>query len=348
MFELAQAGGGINTLTGRKEKVDGENTWGVLIGFSCKTASGLATDKETAESCIEEEAGTTGQTFFAVRLIAQTIKPLWLFLENVTGLLKGQQWLLVVRKLRSHGYAVAVLHSTPTRSGLPHNRNRLWFLALRKDLLDMAHMTEDEFIKRVEALDNILHQGHRQMSLDSMLLSECDPVVCARRLHLMQQLDDGVIDGSTGSSGAPMSGEVSLALKERREKGAVASSFWRSADAHRYPEFLILPEREKSMLDSAQCQFPETARDRLQRISNISQNAMSTGIGNWPCVTPQGTFWLHNRARLAVGLEAMRAQGIWLSPQQEQMYSSKFLFDLAGNAFNTWCCSSKLFIGALQ
>ena len=177
MFELAQTGGGINTLTGRKEQVDGKNTWGVLIGFSCKTASGLATDKETAESCIEEEAGTTGQTFLAVRLIAQTIKPLWLFLENVTGLLKGQQWLLVVRRLRSHGYAVAVLHSTPTRFGLPHNRNRLWFHAVRMDLLDMAHMTEDEYIKRVEAWDNLLHQGHRQMSLDSMLLSECDPVV---------------------------------------------------------------------------------------------------------------------------------------------------------------------------
>ena len=103
----------------------------------------------------------------------------------------------------------------------------------------MAHMTEDEYIKRVEAWDNLLHQGHRQMSLDSMLLSECDPVVCSRRLHLMQQLDDGVIDGSTGSSGAPMAGEVSLALKERREKGVVARSFWRSADAHTYPEFLI-------------------------------------------------------------------------------------------------------------
>ena len=60
----------------------------------------------------------------------------------------------------------------------------------------------------------------------------------------MQQLDDGVIVGSTGSSGAPMAGEVSLAWKERREKGVVASSFWRSADAHTYPEFLILLERD--------------------------------------------------------------------------------------------------------
>ena len=116
--------------------------------------------------------------------------------------------------------------------------------------------------------------------------------------------------------------------------------------AHPFPEFLLLPEREKSMLDSVDCRFPETQPDALQRVTNVSQNKISTGIGAFPCITPQGTYWLHNRGPLAVGIEALMLRGLWLSHEQEDAFSSKFLFDLAGNAFNTWCCSSKLFIGA--
>ena len=94
--------------------------------------------------------------------------------------------------------------------------------------------------------------------------------------------------------------------------------------------------------------FPKTESDAGQRISNVSQNKSSTGIGATPCITPQGTCWFHNRARLLLGAEAIRLQGIFLTDEQESSYSSGFLFDLAGNAFNTFCCSSKLCIGAQQ
>ena len=140
-----------------------------------------------------------------------------------------------------------------------------------------------------------------------------------------------------------MIGEKSLALKAKRDD--LIHSHWRHAYARQIPEFMLLQERAKSLLDSLDTQFPEASSDKGQRISNISQSNSSTAIGAAPCITPQGTYWLHNRARLLLGADAIRLQGIYLTAEQESLYSSDFLFDLAGNAFNTFRCSAKLCIG---
>ena len=138
------------------------------------------------------------------------------------GLLNGQQWLEVVLRLQEHGYAVAVVCSTPVVYGFLQNRQRIWFLAVRRVLLQMVNMTEDQFKRRVADLDGLLHKGHRRMSLDSILLCEHDRRICSRRLQLLQQHVEGKLDGATGPSGAPMSGLVSLALKEQRDRGVAS------------------------------------------------------------------------------------------------------------------------------
>ena len=59
-----------NLLTCKVEVVKAGGAWAILVGSSCKTASGLKPDKQTGGHCIEEAMGTTGPTFYAVRLIA--------------------------------------------------------------------------------------------------------------------------------------------------------------------------------------------------------------------------------------------------------------------------------------
>ena len=55
------------------------------------------------------------------------------------------------------------------------------------------------------------------MSLDSILFPEHVPHVCAKRMELLNRIDSGDFAGATGPSGKPMTGSVSLALKEQRD-----------------------------------------------------------------------------------------------------------------------------------
>ena len=80
---------------------------------------------------------------------------------------------------------------------------------------------------------------------------------------------------------------------------------------------------------------------------NVSQNHCSTSVGCAPCLTPTGVFWVGQRARLLVGAEAIRLQGIYLSRDLERRFPAALLQDLAGNSFSTPAFSAS-FICALS
>ena len=117
-----------------------------------------------------------------------------------------------------------------------------------------------------------------------------------------------------------------------------SSSHWSPELAHRYPDFLALPSRDKDLLDMYGLEYPHPTRV----VVNTSQSDASCIENCTPCITPQGEFWLSWRMRKMRGREALRFQGIYLDALQEASYSDSLLRSLAGNAFCTPVCTAVL------
>jgi hypothetical protein len=76
---------------------------------------------------------------------------------------------------------------------------------------------------------------------------------------------------------------------------------------------------------------PETLWDLDQNIGRVP-----VGYGYVPCALPRARVWLRNRARFLSGAEALLLQGAdpkRLPTLRPGVWSSKFLQDMAGNAF---------------
>ena len=84
--------------------------------------------------------------------------------------------------------------------------------------------------------------------------------------------------------------------------------------------------------------------DSSFRVVDLSQNLGFANItsGKMPCITPDGLKFLTRNVRYVTGAESLRYQGIWLDVNRLQKYTSSFLQDLAGNAYETSCCTASM------
>lgn len=90
-----------------------------------------------------------GQLFFDILKIIAAKKPKCIFLENVKGLVnhdKGQTRWYIEQKIRESGYKVFSKVLNSADYGIPHNRERIYFVCFREDL----NINEFEFPKKVE------------------------------------------------------------------------------------------------------------------------------------------------------------------------------------------------------
>jgi DNA-cytosine methyltransferase len=82
---------------------------------------------------------TRGTIFFNIAEIANYLKPKWLFLENVTGLLthdKGNTLRTILMTLNEMGYYPDIQILNSKDFGVPQSRDRIFIVAIRKDLID--------------------------------------------------------------------------------------------------------------------------------------------------------------------------------------------------------------------
>ena len=78
-----------------------------------------------------------GQLFFEILNLIKQKNPKCIFLENVKGLANhdsGQTRWYIEQRLREHGYSVFSKVLNSADFGIPHNRERLYFVCFRKDL----------------------------------------------------------------------------------------------------------------------------------------------------------------------------------------------------------------------
>ena len=89
------------------------------------------------------------------------------------------------------------------------------------------------------------------------LLSEDDNEVERANASAIARFSSREISGSTGPGCAPMAGSVSKALKAQVESACGVRSLWGPHLERCYPQWLLLSEREKTLLDQINMGFPD-------------------------------------------------------------------------------------------
>ena len=216
-------------------------------------------------------------------MIANRFRPRWLILENVPGIYANGQDQEIVKKLRAIKYTCVILDSSPTDWGWPHRRDRVFFLAVSLDVLISAGWSQERFEQKARVLLERFRTFRKwqMVDLDQILMPEGHPVVSRTR-------DDALAaNPSLQCIGKHMAGPRSISRKMDLEK-AVAGSHWRPEVGKLFPTFLMLPERERTLLDQGNCSFPE----RERRVWNLSQSYATTLCDIVPCLTPSACYWV--------------------------------------------------------
>ena len=94
-------------------------------GWPCQDLSHANTERRGL-------AGERSGLFFALMDLVREVHPTWLVMENVPGLLSAEQGTAleaVIDTLEAHGYLGGWVSCNALHAGLPHNRDRVFFIA---------------------------------------------------------------------------------------------------------------------------------------------------------------------------------------------------------------------------
>ena len=124
----------------------------LVAGFPCQAFSIVGQRKGLIDA--------RGQIIFGLLKIMRAKKIKYFILENVKGLLShkhGQTFKTILNLLDSEGYRVIVKTMDSSHYGLPHRRERVYFIGIRKDL-----------IKNISDFYNYFHQYPKQMKMNNI------------------------------------------------------------------------------------------------------------------------------------------------------------------------------------
>jgi site-specific DNA-cytosine methylase len=306
-----------------------------IIGFVCKTVSALNADKNVAKAAILSSTTSTGSTFKAALLFMERAPPKCAILENVLGLMVNNQHLLVIDLLEDIGFITVALSVNALDFGHPQSRPRLYFIAFRKSSLDAAGVDAIQLSQMVrEMYDAMQHAFVDLFPINDVLTSEEDPHVQAIKAQALERVDQLLnldVVGFRKRKVTAVASTPKWVCKHKKLSEACSRSAWRDGFVDRFPEYMLLPDRCKDMLDHQKVQFP--ANEPI--VLNISQSKVSSTVGYSSCVTPKAMLWLAERGRFANGHDFMALQAIHISNYDAvgSVLSDSQLKDLAGNAF---------------
>ena len=306
--------------------------WLFIAGFVCKTVSSLNADKHTRACALMDLSTVTGSTFYAVILFLRKHKPPAALLENVLGLLLCSQHLDVVVALRQAGYFTAWFNIDCFILGVPQRRARLYFLAVRRDLVEAAGMTEDAFIALCHRVMGAMQTPLPSIPLSRFLLANSHPYVRERHAAFLCE----ALERRSQYRRSELSDVPRWAYKHRDVHSHLSHSRYTADLVHVAPEYETLPDRVKDLLDESSVAFP----DKRPLAISFSQSATSLTRDCVGVLTPKGRVWLCWLCRCLLGRESLALQCLPIDWDAEdaavqEEFTDTFLHDLAGNAFNT-------------
>ena len=124
----------------------------LVAGFPCQSFSIVGQRKGLTDE--------RGQIIFGLLRIIKAKKIKYFILENVKGLLthkQGQTFKTVLNLLSSNGYRVIAKVMDSSHYGLPHKRERIYFIGIRKDL-----------VKDLDNFYNYFYQQSKQIKMKNI------------------------------------------------------------------------------------------------------------------------------------------------------------------------------------
>ena len=142
-----------NDMSAREDPVPDSGIFMYFFGFSRKDLSTLNNhSKSFKDDCITTGAGSTGATWAGNVGFVEKCQPAMVIAENVPSALKGGNGTQIKQDLRDAGYRLATILSSSSDCGLPQDRKRAWFAAVRNDLAP-------------ENFESVFHDGVDMMTL---------------------------------------------------------------------------------------------------------------------------------------------------------------------------------------
>ena len=179
------------------------------------------------------------------------------------GLLLTHQLNATLRELESAcsvGYVVLVYQTTPGTFGFPQTRNRLYFVGVRADLVGDANVTLEAFRLHAARVLGALRQDWALIPQDELLLPDAHSAV-QRSLAVARAKLACRSSGSDSPAVAHVSKWVfkNKAMREKVWAAPGSQSHYNFEEhAHSCPQFPLMPNREKDLLDAMSVRFPDT------------------------------------------------------------------------------------------
>lgn len=327
-----------------------------LAGFSCKDVSTLNIHRGSASTCTDTHTGSTGQTLLGVLLVVEMRRPKTFVLENVLGLLARGQIARVVQRLESKGYIVIWRVQNAQETGVPQDRDRVWILGWRLDTVvggisaaefaeQMAKLWEDLLYVQEPAGGSAL--WYSLADLDTFLFAEDSDFIKGRRdkqcadferrqatIERPTKKRRAADDAAAGGASEPKWLKKQMALYEAAQVLPSTTS-WESWMLDACPEYAVLPDRTKEMVDVVRVALPTDPRRLVVRLDQSRPGLKEACV---PTITPGCCLWLAHRGRLLLSREKLALQAIHVSEATVAEFGERLVADLAGNAFCATSC----------
>ena len=234
---------------------------------------------------------------------------------------------------------VLVFGIDPAESmGLTVHRFRYWILHLFKEKL--GNIPPDCINALARKTMDVVCGASEGVALEDLLLREDDQLVLDHYSEALAMADRR----STGaSSSAATSNWASSHYEECIRQG---KAWW---DCHAPPKEVMdafpglhkLSARELDILACSKVSYPEKQARAINLAISFNRTRL-TSSSVLGCTLPTMKEYITSRCRVSLGLEAMHFQNIHYAEQHRLLrgYSSKFLQDLAGNAFEARTCAA--------
>ena len=304
----------------------------VIAGTSCKDASRLNNQHAARLNVVEKGTHSTGATFQGLtRLVAKFgLCCRLVCLENVTSLRDKDprtgrsNFDGVADAVRSLGFGFVSAAFSAEDTGLPIARPRLYMSGVRCSDEALAQRAADAVLAAMIS-------RACPVPLEALLLQEAAPLFLMSLWMPEALLRDGACSCDVQEQGW-----------QQQHKAA-----WRdippSVQAHVLPQFTgnpwlrTLSPRQRDLLFLVSCQDHMTAKKALAIPLHSSVGwETSSSATCLQTLVPKGVYWLVERKRPLLGVEAIRLQGCdpaSLPGLVPARHDAAFLSDLAGNAF---------------
>lgn len=239
----------------------------------------------------------------------------------------------------------------PRSFGCPQSRPRIWIPAFDIDFLAELKLDPDVLHNSMKDVLNKISNQYGLVPLSAYVLPPEHPAVIKQLSRIERDPQPAEPADSVFKPGEKLPQWPNSHWKHAQATGKDWAKVFRITDDEReqFPGLNELTERSGDILAAAGVSISEEEL-RLVEVGQTlgrggSNKSSKTDVVG--CVTPNWRSWLTTQNRFNIGHESLMFMGISYSPEPAGdprllKYSSRFLADLAGNAFHVGQCAAML------